>query len=290
MSIDVVVKQKGLFKSRIPLSVILGDSLAFGSFDGVQLDTGKVHGDTVICYDPAHIARGFSVQYPEEDRGQVVLRALTPTGPHELRAFYDCVRRIAKFCRCSIEVDGEKTKLGDFLSTYDKMLEFNLTVLRHFSDNANETSGNGFTLLCAMFPLSLGREEMEKFSRAESLDEFERYLHEKQSLDIYYANPRMFRIDGDVVGRYVLTEDVRSVFPLAPRVPFGMTDPDSGEALKADGWKIAFYSITEDRAVGELDYDRFIELLPRDKYTRFDAENILIEGLSLDDIRAILEN
>ena len=37
MSIDVCIKQKGLFKKTIPLDVIVGDELAFGINDGMRM-------------------------------------------------------------------------------------------------------------------------------------------------------------------------------------------------------------------------------------------------------------
>lgn len=61
MSIDIAVRQKGLFKKAMPLKVILGDELAYGAFEGVSLTPGKLDEDEFVAYHPQHIARGFSV-------------------------------------------------------------------------------------------------------------------------------------------------------------------------------------------------------------------------------------
>ena len=50
MSIDVCIKQKGLFKKTIPLDVIVGDELAFGINDGMRMVGDDQEGNMIKFY------------------------------------------------------------------------------------------------------------------------------------------------------------------------------------------------------------------------------------------------
>lgn len=96
-----------------------------------------------------------------------------------------------------------------------------------------------------MFPVVLGVPEAEKFRH--DVDAFGRWLHEKQSVDAYYAQPQFFRTEVGVVGRYVVTEDCRTIFPLKGQVPLGISDPETGKGLKCDRYEVYFYSISQEK-------------------------------------------
>ena len=65
MSIDVCIKQKGLFKKTIPLDVIVGDELAFGINDGMRM-VGDDQEGNMIFYNPNSIGRGFHISWDED--------------------------------------------------------------------------------------------------------------------------------------------------------------------------------------------------------------------------------
>ena len=103
MSIDVCIKQKGLFKKTIPLDVIIGDELAFGINDGLRM-VGDDQEGNMIFYNPNSIGRGFHISWDEEEKNELNLRLLNPTTTDEMRSFFNCLRRITDYWKCSFTV------------------------------------------------------------------------------------------------------------------------------------------------------------------------------------------
>lgn len=289
MSIEVTVKQTGIFKKELPLEVILGNQLKYGNFDGLRLSEGELGEDEFIAYHPAHIARGFSVTWKQGEREEVDLRLLTPTCQEELDDFYSCVTRIAGYWKhCVIELEGEPKKLQEFQSTRDDMLKFNLDVLHNIGKDES-TLRAPLTLFCAFWPLVLGKEDLEELSKSTDLSAFRDYMHEKQKLDVYYAKPSFYQDEEGIFGAYAITEETRSVFPVEPYVPMGITDPNTGEQLKVDRWCISLFSITENRIVGRIDYSRFLKSVPDEMKTPYDAGNVIIEPIELKMMKEMCE-
>ena len=81
MSIEVTIRQTGLFKKTLPLSVILGDELQYGRLVGERLEPGVLAPDWFIAYNPQHIGRGFSVDWLKSEKKQVYLRLPMPSTP-----------------------------------------------------------------------------------------------------------------------------------------------------------------------------------------------------------------
>lgn len=287
MSIDVTIRQKGFLKKTLPLEIILGDELGYGEYDGLRTDIGKLGETEFLAYNPHRMGRGFSVIWNREERSQVELRLLNPTSKEEIEDFFQCIERIADYWKCDIEIDGEPVKAGDLPEILENMIGFNQRVLRDMSQKVVD-EGNPLTLFSVAFPIVLGKEEAQRFAREENTDGFRDYMHDKQSLDVYYPAPRFYRTDRGIMGIYCLSEDVRSIFPKKPTVPFGMKDPETNKGLKADLWKVFLYSGSMNAQVGEIAYDEMIERLPKEKVSEFDEEKILIENLTLDELKGML--
>lgn len=288
MSIDITITQKGLLKKPLPLTVILGERLQYGALEGERLKPGELGEGAFIAYLPEAIGRGFQIFWQEGEKAKVELRSLTPTTREELRAFYDCVDRICTYWKCELEVEGEKMALRDFQAGFENQADFTLRALRSMSGEILKGKHENLTLHCAMFPLTLGRGEAERFAPAENLDGFRDFLHEKQSMDVYYAAPMFYRDGEGVLGLFVLREGVRSVAPKAPRVPLGVQDPNTGKALQVDRWEIVLGDADMEQ-VGRVPYDTFLARLPAARVSRFDGGSILLEGLTLEELRKIAE-
>ena len=85
MSVDLTITQKGLFPKTLPLSVILGDRLRYGSYDAAwRLEQGKLAEGEFIAYLPDAIGRGFSVTWSDREKHRVELRLLSPTALRSL--------------------------------------------------------------------------------------------------------------------------------------------------------------------------------------------------------------
>ena len=287
MSVDLTITQKGLFKKTLPLSVILGDRLHYGSYDaGWRLEQGKMGDKEFTAFLPDAIARGFSVTWNAQEKHRVDIRLLSPTGREEIREFYATVGRIMQYWNADLWVEGEKVSFDHWMAGLNDFIDFNTRALHSFCKKINDGESKELTLFSAFWPQTVGEEEALRF--ADNPNAFEAWLHEKQSVDAYYATPRFYQTDGGIVGRYALSEDCRSIFPLTPSVPFGLTDPGTGKQLDCDNYQVAIFSSTEDEIIGELSFDSFIQRLPSEKITRYDKKNNLIAPLSLGELQKIL--
>ncbi len=286
MSIDISIVQKGLFKKTMPLEVILGKELHYGCYEGILcLETGKLGEKEFIAYHPEHIARGFSVVWNPQEKERITLRALTPSTPEELRDFYDAVKRMTDYWQCTLEVDGNRVQPDEFQKGFANMLDFDRRALKHFAQRVVSKEIGDQTLFSAFWPLVMGKPEAERF--VNDPDAYTAWLHEKQSIDAYYANPSFFRTEDGIVGRYALTEGRLSIFPVKPYVPFGIIDPETNKELQCDRYEIFLYSITRQGTVGVAEYSRIMQSIDQNKMSRYDANHVLIEGLTLEEMETV---
>ena len=285
MSIDVVMKQKGFLKKVLPLSIIIKENLAYGTYDGMRIEPDIIKDNEIMLYHPKYIGRGFSVIWNKEEKDKVVLRLLNPTLPHEIDSFFECIQRIASYWKCELEIDGQIQKINDFLRRKQEFIDFNERVTVDMLNNIISGENNNLTLFCTMFPLVVGEKEANAFINDVSL--FYQWMNDKQQIDAYYAKPQFYKIDDKIEGRYVCTEDVCSIFPCKPYVPFGFINPETNQELECDSYNVCLYSILEDQMIGEVTYEAFIDYVQ--EYAQvFDDKNILFEGLSLAQMKELL--
>lgn len=287
MSIDIVIKQKGIIKKKLPLSVIIGKQLHYGEFDGMRLNPGKLGDREFIAYNPEHIGRGLSIIWNPKERNSIVLRSLTPTNPQEIEDFFNVIKRITDYWKCNIEVDGNVERSKEFLARLQDMQDFNVQVLKGIFQRIISEEGSSVLLECTMWPLAVGKEEAQLF--IDKPETFFKWMHEKQVIDAYYAKPQFYKKDDEIIGRYVLTEGARSIFPNQPSVPSNVVDPETNRQLECNNYEVLFYSSTQEKLIGSISFDHFIGFI-KDKSERFDAHNILFEGLSLKDIESLIEH
>ena len=293
MSIDIVIRQKGLFKKALPLSVILGDSLACGVYEaGFRLDPGEWRSEDgeILVYDPRHKGRGFSVIWTPTQKKVVVLRALHPTCTEELKAFYATVARITDYWSCSLEVDGNPMTPAEFQAGFSDMLEANDRYLDLFiRESMDKEPYESMTLFSALWPLELGAKEAAEFQNAPegAPARFARWLHEMQSVDTYYAVAGYMEEEDGIVSRFAFTEDCDSLFPVRPSVPFGITGAD-GKPLEVSRYEVAIFSTTTQSVIATIPYDAFMKSLSPDKVSYYDAKRVRIAPHSYSELKELI--
>ena len=298
MSLDVTIHQKGLLRKTLPTAVILGNSLKCGTFDFAQrLVEGEPapEADGFAAYTPTQLGRGICVTWNPREKRHVDLRLLTPTCTAEVREFFDVVKRIMGYWKAELVVEGEEMTLEAWQRTLGDYLAFNARALTTACEKILSGEEQTLTLFSAFWPVTMGEEEARTFqAAADPFAEFERWLHERQSVDAYYAAPQLFRVrDGEgeqtgTVGRYVFTENCRSIFPRVPGVPFGMIDGDTGKTPECHDFRVGLCATGGEGIIGELPYDEFLAKLPEGRTSRYDAKSLLIEDVSLSEMRAML--
>ena len=291
MSIDVIIRQKGFFKKALPLSVILGDHLVGGTYDQhFRLEEGHVApGGEMAVYDPAHKARGFTVSW---SRRSATLRALHPTSTYELKAFYATVARITDYWSCSLEVDGTPMTPAEFQAGLSDMLEANDRYLDLFiKESMDKEPYESMTLFSAFWPLEFGAKEAAEVKDAPegAPARFARWLHEMQSVDVYYAVAGYAEEEDGIVSRFAFTEDCDSLFPVKPSVPFGITGAD-GKPLEVSRYEVVIVATSTPSVsvIGTLPYDKFMSALSPDKVSYYDAKRVRIAPHSISELKELI--
>ena len=295
MSIDIVIRQKGLFKKTLPLSVILGDNLACGVYEaGYRLDPGewKSEDGEIVVYDPHHKGRGFSVIWTPTQKKGVTLRALHPTSTYELKAFYATVARITDYWSCSLEVDGNPMTPAEFQAGLSDMLEANDRYLDLFiKESMDKEPYESMTLFSAFWPLEFGAKEAAEVKDASegAPARFARWLHEMQSVDTYYAVAGYAEEEDGIVSRFAFTEDCDSLFPVRPSVPFGITGAD-GKPLEVSRYEVAIVATSTPSVsvIGTLPYEAFMAALSPDKVSYYDARRVRIAPHSYSELKELI--
>ncbi len=284
MSIDVLIKQKLFGNKPMPLDVILGEQLHYGDFADDQLNVGALGKEEFIAYNPKSIGRGFSVIWNPNEKKKIALRLPQPSTTQELTDFYAAVERMAKYWGASLVVDGSKMSLATFMAGFQDMLEFNNKVIKRFSQEILSGEHDNLTLYSAMYPLTIGKEEATRFLN--NPDSYAQWLHEKQSIDVRFANPHFYMGDNGVFARYTLFNNLPTIFPNQPTVPFGVTDPQTGKALECSEWGISIGILGETSYLCEMAYSEFLSRIPEDKKSKFDATHFLLSELTKEEIKA----
>ena len=284
MSIDVVIKQKLFSSKSMPLEVILGKHLHYGNFVNDQLNVGELGECEFIAYNPDHIGRGFSVIWTPNEKKKIVLRLPQPSTTQELSDFYAAVERMAKYWNAKLIVDGNRVSIDSFMANFQDMLDFNDKIIKQFSQQVLDGEHDTLTLYSTMWPLAIGKEEATMFLNNPA--SYAEWLHEKQSMDIYFASPHFYVGDNGIFARYILTNDLPAVFPYQPTVPFGATDPATGKQLECKEWYILLGIDGEKDPICEMDYSKYLSIIPESKKNKYDGSHFLLAEMTEEEIRS----
>lgn len=282
MAIDILIKQKLFGKKTMPLEVILGEHLHYGSFVNDQLYAGELGETEFVAYNPDSIGRGFSVIWNPNEKKKIALRLPIPSTPQELKDFYAAVERMVKYWDGILIVDGIRSSLPKYLSTYDNTVEFNYNAIKQFSVQIL-LEENELTLYSTMWPLTVGKEEASLFMG--NPDQYAEWLHKKQSIDAYFSSPRFFADDnGEIFARYILTDNTPTILPYRPTVPFGAIDPQTGNQLECKKWMITLFVESKEEPIGEMEYSKFLDIIPESEKNYYDSNHFLLSQLTEEEI------
>lgn len=123
----------------------------------------------------------------------------------------------------------------------------------------------------------------EVLNSGEDDQAFSRYLHEKQKIGAYYSCPSLFSTDGAPVSFYVGIRNNAFILPYKPQMSFRK----DGEEVQCDRAVVAIPYVFPDVKLGEMDYQTFVDRIPKEKLSEFDCRHMLVSSLSLEDLRAI---
>lgn len=275
MAVEVTIKSKGLFKKDFALKDILDSGMRYGIMDeAFRLDENKV-GKYTVLFENAHLCRGFEVSL---SKGRVDLRLSLPSSRHEIEYFYRYIHNLCKKMKTEEFIrEGETILVSDIQRFIDLDSETSLNALKMIASEIQVGKYENMYLFGAINPISIGKEELKMIDF--NLEKLADFMHDHQSLDVYYAKANVYRnSENELFGVYTLTEDVPTVLPYKGQL--FTTNRD----LKVDNWNLAL--VFDEKMAGTISYDDFLGSVEKNR--KYDAEHFII-SLSKEKMKKILE-
>ena len=216
MSITARIKQKSLFKKKMNIEdIIKFTGLSYGVCDeNYRLDRDEI-GEHTLIYDETKLARGFELWLEGSD---VLLSLSLPTAPSEIRLFYNLVEQLCKeFNTKKYLREDEEAYLYESEEFIKWDEEASIVALEKMTGKTQDEY-RCFEIFGIYNPISVGQRELQRIDC--DLNNLEEFLHEIQSLDVYYATPSVFRKKdtGELFGIYSIVADVPCVVPNKPYI------------------------------------------------------------------------
>ncbi len=288
MAVDIVIRSGLLHRKPLPLSVILGENLCYGNYENDNLQMDEMGEGNFVALHPDHIGRGISVTWREGERREVVLSLPMPSTTQELTELFAMTRRIVKFWHGYFFLDGNpcgNLALGERL---DDMIAFNR---RAITDMANrlltDPELKHLMLYSAAWPLYMGETEAQRFR--EIPEAYADWLNDRQQIDAWHAGAVYSLTEDGVEGCYNYIDGLPAIFRWEPQPPFGAMHPETGKPLEINRWNVTLHVGDWDSEVGTIPYDAFLAALPQEKVHPYDAGGILVDALTEDEIRALIQ-
>ena len=270
MSVEVKIKQNSIFKKKLDITDVINlTGLSYGVCDeNYRLIPGETAAHTLL-YDKNRLARGIDASI---DKTDIVLLLSLPTTPFEIHSFYHAVEKICNALKTKTYIrEEEKVNLKDNPQYIKMDEEGSVAGLEAISEKLEKDKYNRFEIYGICNPISIGANEVKQIGNR--LDLFEEYLHRLQSLDVYYAAPRVYRVQNKLVGIYAIGADIVSVVPTEPYIVLN-------QIQGIEEWYVML------KTGKTIKYKDFIENVPAKEYYDF---NHVIVSLSEQDVDSLIE-
>ncbi len=288
MAVDVVIRSGLLHRKPLPLSVILGENLCYGNYVNDNLLVDEMGEGDFVALHPEHIGRGISVTWQEGERREAVLSLPMPSTSRELTELFDMIRRIVKFWHGYVFLDGNPCGILTLEERLEDMIAFNHRAIRDMAERLlGEPEMKQLLLYSAAWPLYIGETEARRFS--EDPEAYAGWLHDRQQIDAWHAGAEYSLSTEGVEGCYNYIDGLPAIFRWEPQPPFGAMHPETGEPLQVERWVVTLHVGEWDNEVGTIPYDAFLAALPQEKVHPYDAGGVLVDALSAEEVRALVQ-
>lgn len=251
--------------------------------------------DCILVGEEEKSARGFEISYDKNTKFYQI-RLYTPCSIGDWETAFDFIEKLGCFLENNniIDEDGEKYTLESIRTyPYIENIEFGIKTL---TDHFDETQMEIYKVFGIYRPVAFNKKMIEDMNNSENPTKlFSDIITSIQYIDAYTANQNFYKNDNEeIFGVYTLTESVRTILPFKPSVEYENSDIVKNEDVKF--WRLVLVIINGNpddensyEMLGEIDYTKFIENLPKDKYSFIDGEYIVIEPLTKEEIDKIFK-
>ena len=259
MSVTARIKQKSILRKKLKIDEIINlTGLSYGVSDNnFRLMRDEIASHTLL-YDEKKPARGIELWI---DKNDILLSLSLPTSPSEIKMYYDTIAKICNTLKMKKYLrDDQQVNIEDnnkFIK-YDE--EASIVALEDIKIKTGDTYQR-FEIFGIFNPILIGQIELKKINN--NLNDFEKFLSEIQSYDVYYAAPAVFRkiATNKSIGIYSISKNVPSVVPTKPYVVLN-------QIKDIDEWYVMF---DKEKTIK---YDDFIKNVEEKQY--YDANHVIV--------------
>lgn len=251
--------------------------------------------DCILVGEEEKSARGFEISYDKNTKFYQI-RLYTPCSIGDWETAFDFIEKLGCFLENNniIDEDGTEYTLQNIRTyPYIENIEFGIKTL---TDHFDETQMEIYKVFGIYRPVAFNKKMIEDMNNSENPTKlFSDIITSIQYIDAYTANQNFYKNDNEeIFGVYTLTESVRTILPFKPSVEYENSDIVKNEDIKF--WRLVLVIINGNpddensyEMLGEVDYTKFIENLPKDRYSFIDGEYIVIEPLTKEEIDKIFK-
>ena len=270
-----ILGQQEILTAKSVLALV--DGLESHSYDAVYLRQPLNRLEYIECGIVGRSQFLFKVRYLDSQKGyQVIIPDLIT------RADWEIVEALLQ--ALSSKVGEEVEGLADFdLENY-----FHDTVKNYLADKGARL---GFCqgILSTIY---FDKKDLESFLEEDGVARFEALVKKVQGSDAYPASAKFYPdSEGKVHGIYHLAQGVKTILPKEPVIPAPYVEQLVGKELV---WEIDLVKISGDgskpedyEAVARLDYQTFLEALPKELCQDLDANQVEVGPVSGEDLEAL---
>lgn len=247
--------------------------------------------ECILLGEDGKSARGFELSYNKENK-YYGIRVFTPCSIGDWEVVFEFIEKLGRFLENNkiVNEHGEEYTLETIRNyPYIEDIEYGIQSLEKYL----KEEGSEISKLYGIYrPVSFNNKLLESIKKSENpIETFSKLLTETQYIDAYSANQNFYKNNsGEIFGVYTLTESVRTILPFKLSVEYENFDIVKNEDVKF--WRLVLVVINgnpDDKnsyeMLGNIDYTKFIENLPKDKYSFIDGEYIVIESLEKEEIK-----
>ena len=270
-----ILGQQEILTAKSVLALV--DGLESHSYDAVYLRQPLNRLEYIECGIIGKSQFLFKVRYVDAQKGyQVIVPDLIT------RADWVIVEALLQALSSKV---GEAV---EGLSDFDLEDYFQETVKNYLADkDAHLAFCQGI-----LSTIYFDKKDLESFLEEDGLARFEALVKKVQESDAYPASAKFYPDgEGKIHGIYHLAQGVKTILPKGPVVPVPYVEQLAGKELI---WEIDLVKISGDgskpedyEAVARLDYQAFLEVLPKELCQDLDANQVEVGPVSGEDFEAL---
>ena len=265
----------------------LVEGLFFFNSEQEEPRASELGADVIIAGVWQKSVRGFELNYED---GEYIVRVYTPSGVGDWQIALELLSKLSAQTGSKIECDNEKIYDSEQILKFDYEADIaaGLEALKDIKEKNQTLYISGVERDVAFDAVMVD----EIFASASPAAKFDEMMRRVQYLDAYSAKEHLYQDkDGnEIFGAYTLSENLPTILPYAPS-PSWQAQEALGDR-KVSRWVLTLVVGVDDsdaHVLDECEYGAFMANLPKEKYRFIDAANVLVEPLSEDEMREILQ-